>query len=103
MLYEVITEDHHGAPGHVFAGMIAGSLDYRQRPGIAHGEALAGHPRGEQLAAGGAIQTGIADHRSPLLVDARSDDDPTVMHPLADIIIGDTIEEDADALSYNFV
>jgi hypothetical protein len=58
------SEHAHDAAGHVLAAMIAGALDHRERAGVAHGEALAGGARRIQLAAGGAVQAGVAhDHR----------------------------------------
>src|ERR1700733_4100089 len=51
-------QDH--SAGHVLAAMIAGALDDRDRAGVAHPEALAGLAGREQLAAGGAVQAGIA-------------------------------------------
>ena len=37
------------------------ALDHRVGAGVAHGEALAGPARGEQLARGGAVEDGVAD------------------------------------------
>ena len=47
--------------GHVLATVVTGTLDDRMGAGVAHGETLTGSTGGEQLATGGAVQTGIAD------------------------------------------
>jgi hypothetical protein len=55
-------EDHRRAAGHVLAAVGAAAFDHR-RARVAHGEALAGLARREQLAGGGAIEHGVADDR----------------------------------------
>ena len=54
-------QDHHRPAGHVFAAVRAAALHHRLGAGVAHGEALARLPGGEQRAGGRAIQHGVAD------------------------------------------
>src|SRR5687768_9240671 len=55
---------HHQTAGHILAAVVAHALDHRRRATVADGEALAGLARGKELAAGGAIENGIADQRA---------------------------------------
>src|SRR5665213_153112 len=82
--------DH--AAGHVLAAVIAGTLDDRDRARVAHREALAGLAGREQLAAGGAIQAGVA-HDDGIARDVarglgRLEHQAARGHALADIVIG---------------
>jgi hypothetical protein len=43
--------------------VVADALDHGDRAGVAHRETLAGLARGIQFAAGGAVQTGVAENR----------------------------------------
>ena len=89
-------EDRHDAAGHVFATVIAHSLDDRSGAGVAHREALAGAAGGEQLAAGGAVQAGVA-HDWRVRGDAggsagRAQHQASAGHALADVIVGITLQ-----------
>jgi hypothetical protein len=56
-----LAQHDHGAAGHVFAAVVARAFDHRGGARQAHREALAGHAAEEGLAAGGAVQRGVAD------------------------------------------
>src|SRR5690606_23096628 len=61
---EVVTdaaEDGDVTTGHVFTAMVAGAFHHGMRAGVAHGKTLARSAGGEQLAAGRAVQAGVAD------------------------------------------
>ena len=92
--------DH--AAGHVFAAVIAGAFDHRDGAGIAHREALAGPARREQLAAGGAVQAGVADDRrvaatSKLAAGRRVQHQLAAGHALADVVVGVAFEVQVQA------
>ena len=61
-------------------------------PGVTHPETLAGGAGGEQLAAGGAVQTGVTDDRGFLGLEraalGRTDHHLAAGHALADVIVG---------------
>src|SRR5690606_18753597 len=82
--------DH--AAGHVFTAVVAGAFDDRVTARVAHREALTGNPGGEQFAAGGAIQAGVADDgglfRAEGTARRRSDDQLAAGHALADVVVG---------------
>src|SRR6267154_1493125 len=61
--------DHHAAR-HVLAAVRAGSLDHRDRAGVAHREPVSRAAGREQLASGGAVQHGVAQ-QDLLIGDAR--------------------------------
>ena len=54
-------EDDDGAARHVLAGVVADALDDRDRARVADGEALAGAAGAEELAAGRAVENGVAE------------------------------------------
>ena len=56
-----LAEHDHDAAGHVFAAMVAGAFDDRDRAGIAHGEALAGDAAEIAFALDRAVHHGVAD------------------------------------------
>ncbi len=56
-----IAEHHHGAAGHVFAGVVPRAFDHHLCPGIAHTEPLARHAAHVCLAGGGPIERHVAD------------------------------------------
>jgi uncharacterized protein YcfJ len=60
-LRPVLPEHDHGAAGHVLAAVVAGAFDHRAGARQPHREALAGHAAEEGLAAGRAVQRGVAD------------------------------------------
>src|SRR6266849_2297643 len=55
------SEHQDQAPGHVFATVIADSLDHRSRSGVADGKALAGNSIEKRFAAGGAVEGNVAN------------------------------------------
>ena len=55
------SQHHHHAIGHVFAAVIANTLDYRGRAGIAHRKAFARHSVEKNFPAGRAIQNDVAN------------------------------------------
>ena len=85
-------QHHHRAAGHVFAAVVTRALDDRGGAGIAHREAFAGAAGREQLAAGGAVQAGVAEDRRVLRSEQAADGwlqhDAPAGHALADVVIG---------------
>src|SRR5277367_3790690 len=53
-------EDEDDAAGHVFAAVLADTLDNRQGAAIANGEALSSTACDEELAGGGTVKNGVA-------------------------------------------
>src|SRR5690606_33836304 len=96
------SEDDHEATGHVLAAVIADTFDDRDRAGIAHAEAFARASSCEQVAAGGAVEHGVADDGLVLpderLGGVRTDDDLTAVHALANVVIGLAIQRETDAV-----
>src|SRR5690606_1596122 len=56
------TQYHDHAAGHVFAAVVAGAFHNGDGTRVTHGETLTGTARRQQLAAGGTVQTGVADN-----------------------------------------
>src|SRR5262249_9352669 len=83
--------DHHAAR-HVFATVVAGTLHHRDRPGIAHREALAGDAAEIALAHERAVEHGGADDDALLGNDAGGrvgpHDEAAARETLADVVIG---------------
>jgi hypothetical protein len=94
-------EHDDGPAGHVLAAMIAGALDDGRGAGIAHAKALAGDAAKIRLAGNRAVHHRIAD--DDVLVGLRRrlgiriDDDPAARQALADIIVGCSLQLEADA------
>mmetsp|Transcript_19801 Transcript_19801/g.45547 ORF Transcript_19801/g.45547 Transcript_19801/m.45547 type:complete len:577 (-) Transcript_19801:2090-3820(-) len=84
-------EHHHHATRHVLERVVAAPLHHRLAPRVADAEALAGAPRRKEVAAGGAIEGGVADNglgrgvKLGLL--GGADDDLPAMHALADVVV----------------
>ena len=57
-----IAKHHDGAAGHIFAPVVANTLDNSDGAGIADGETFAGNAAEITFAAGGAEQHGVADN-----------------------------------------
>src|SRR5205814_723100 len=97
-------EHHHDAAGHVFAAVIAGALDHRDRAGIAHREALAGDAAEIAFALDRAVEDGVADDDRFLRHDAgvrgRADDDAATRKPLADIVVRVAFQLEGHANDY---
>ncbi len=97
-----LAEHDDGAAGHVFAAVVAGAFDDRRRARQAHREALAGDAAEEGLAAGRAVQHGVADDdvlgRVAAEVDARPDREPAAREALAGVVVGVADQVDRDAL-----
>ncbi len=89
-------EHHHHAAGHVLAAVVAAAFHHRHRTGIAHREALARGAGGKQLAAGGAVQAGVAHDgalaRLEAAVGRRVDHQLAARHALADVVVGVALE-----------
>lgn len=105
------SEDDDHAIGHVFAPVVTHALDDGGGSGVANGEAFAGAAVGEEVAATGSVEAGIAEdavvgrHKAGFV--GRADDDFPAGHAFADVVIGFTgeaqdnaaAEESAEALS----
>src|SRR5947207_3825667 len=96
-----LAEHHHDAAGHVFAAMIPGALDNRDRTRVAHREALAGDAAEIAFALDRAVHHGIADDDRLFRHDAgivrRLDDDAAAGKALADIVVAFAFEIEGDA------
>ena len=105
-------QNAHHAAGHVFTAMITRALEHRERPGVAHREALARGAGGVQFAARGAVQAGVAHDdrfaRHEAGARRRLHHDPAARHALADVIVRFALETqmqaagvpDAEALAH---
>src|SRR5262245_11982465 len=95
------SEHADDATGHVLAAVIAGSLDDRDRAGVAHREALAGLASGIELTARCAVQAGVAhDHgiaRGERQAARRLENDLAGGHALADVVVGIAFEIEMQA------
>ena len=89
-------EHAHRPSRHVLAAVVSRALDHGHRAGVAHREALAGHPGGVQLAARGAVEAGVAHDDGVLRHEARAarvaQHDAAGRHPLADVVVGIAFE-----------
>jgi hypothetical protein len=87
---------HHDAAGHVLAAVIPCALDHGDGARVAHREALARGARGVQLAARGAVETGVAHDgrlaRNEGRAAGRRQHDPARCHALADVVVGVALE-----------
>src|SRR5205085_5613288 len=87
--------------GHVFAAMVAGALDHRDRAGVAHRKTLAGDAAEIAFALDRAIHHRVADDdgflRHNPRVARRLDDDAAAGKTLADIVVGLALEIEGDA------
>ena len=87
----VAEHDDHAA-GHVFAAMVAGAFDHRDRAGVAHREALAGDALEIGLAGDRAVEHGVADDdvlgRLARCFRRLAHDDAAARQALADIVVG---------------
>ncbi len=96
-----LAEDDDGAAGHVLAAVVAGAFDDGGRARQAHREALAGDAAQERLAAGGAVEHGVADDdvlgRLAAEVDARPDRQTAARQALAGVVVGIADQVDRDA------
>ncbi len=96
-----IAQHHHHATGHVLAAVVADAFHHGERAGVAHSEALATLAGREQLAAGRAIQAGVAHDGGVLTGEARAlrrpDHQLAAGHTLADIVVGVTLQVQVQA------
>ncbi len=89
------------AAGHVLAAVIAGAFDDGRGAGIAHAKALAGDAAKIRLAGDRAVHHRIAD--DDVLVGLRRtlgiriDDDAAARQALADVVVGRSLQLEADA------
>ena len=85
-------EDGDEAARHVFATVVTHAFDDSGRAGVTNTEAFACAACGEEIAAGGTIQTGVTDDGvfEPLVTDVlrRTDDDFAAVDALADVVVG---------------
>lgn len=88
------SEDDDHAIGHVFAPVVTHALDDGGGSGVANGEAFAGAAVGEEVAATGTVEAGIAEDAIVGRYEAgfvrRADDDFPAGHAFADVVIGFT-------------
>ena len=86
------SQQHRRAAGHIFAAVGAAALHDGDGPRVAHREAFARLPGGEQLAGGRAIEHRVADDGVPIGRDGRgrhrTHDDDSAGQALADIVVG---------------
>jgi hypothetical protein len=86
-----LTEDDDYAAGHVFATVIACAFDYCCSAGVADGEAFAGASVGEEVAACGSVEAGVADDYIAAGVEDRAcvrfDHDFAAVNAFADVIV----------------
>src|SRR5690606_26487188 len=96
-----LAEDDDDAAGHVFAAVVAGALDHRDRARVAHREALARDAVEVGLAGDRAVEHGVADDdvvgRLAVDVSGLADDHAAAREALADVVVGvaDEVERDA--------
>src|ERR1700687_5695967 len=65
------SEQQHQALGHVFAAVVADALDHRGRSRVANRKALARDPIEKRFAAGGAVESDVADENIVLGSETR--------------------------------
>src|SRR6185312_5754825 len=96
-----LAEHHDDAAGHVFAAMVAGAFDDRDRAGVAHRETLAGDAAEIAFSLGRAVHHGVADDDGFFRHDAgiarRLDDDAAARQALADIVVAFAFKLESDA------
>src|ERR1700687_3924114 len=81
-------EHDQGASGHVLGAMLPHALDHGRGAAVADREALARLSRAEELAAGCAIEDGVAQQVwLARIIGRRPHDDSAAPHPLPDVII----------------
>src|SRR5207249_5607084 len=94
-----VAEHHDDAPGHVLARVVTHALDHGGRPGVAHAEALARRPGDEHLAAGRAVEAGVArEHGGAVVVGRRPDDQAPAGHALPDVVVGLAVQLELDVV-----
>src|SRR6478736_4763214 len=94
----VRAEDDDRAAGHVLAPVVADALNDRKCARVAHGEPLAGRAGAEELAAGRAVEHGIAEEARIADVARRGrDDDTAAGHRLPDVVVRLADEPEVDA------
>src|SRR5205823_787063 len=96
-----LAQYHRHAAGHVFASVVARSLDHRRRSAVAHAEALAGAAGGKQASGGGAVEHSVP-HDGVLVAQeaaafGRPDNDLAPAHSLAHVVVGLAVEDHAQA------
>src|ERR1700742_72651 len=86
------SQDDRQTARHVFAAVVADTLDNRQSPRIADGEAFSGAAGGKESAAGGSVESNVAQddvefrlESSPAL---SAKDDLAARKPLAHEVVG---------------
>src|SRR5208337_4883505 len=92
-----LANDDDNAAGHVFAAMVAHSLDHSDRAGVAHAETLARDAAEIALSGDSAVEHRVADDDRLLGLDLcgfprRVDDNAPARHALADIVVGVALE-----------
>ena len=92
------SEHRDHAAGHVLAAMVADALDDGRGAAVADPEALASATGGKEVAAGGAIENGVAGddlRRVERRRSRRPDGDLAAGHSLADVVVGFAFEIEA--------
>ena len=93
-----VAEDGYGASGHVLAAVIARAFDDGGRARVADCEALAGAAGDEELAAGCAVENGIAEqHCIARVVLRREYDKSPATHSLAGVVVAFTDDLQLDS------
>src|SRR5439155_3054344 len=96
------TKHTNHASSHIFAAMVAGAFDHRDRARVAHGEALACNAFEVSFAGDGAVKHRIADDdigaRIAVHAGRWSDDHPTARKTLTDIVVGVASEFERDTM-----
>src|SRR4029077_13268410 len=95
-------EHQHNSVSHVFAAVVADTLDDRGRSRVADGKTLAGNPVEECFAASGAVKSDIADDdiffRSEAGSAGRKHHDSAPREALPDIVVGFSLERKRNSL-----
>ena len=84
-------EHNYCSARHIFAAVVADSLDYRRRAAVAHSESFASHPVDKYLAAGRAVKNRVS--RDDIFVGrkrcacGRDEDDSASAEAFAEVIV----------------
>ena len=99
-----LAEHHHAAACHIFAAVVARSLDDGDGPAIAHAEALTDDAVDVQLARGGAVESGVARYDILFGLEFftatgwRQDADASAGESLTEVVVGLALQPQVQAL-----